>query len=144
MLTGRTTSRTAGIRVSLSTFMPTTKSALVGILSNATREKGDGEGGETAQEQEMLRNGHGPIGSGLRPLRPLQANVAFERSTPLIDLRWACSFCSSALTVRACLYAARSLRDSSQVASCLAVNSASLSIFHCVNATWASASALDC
>ena len=144
MLTGRTMSQTAGIRVSLSTFMPTTKSALVGILSNATGEEGDREGGETAWEQEMLWDGHGPIGSGLQPLWPLQANVAFEQSTPLINLRWACSFCSSALTVRACLYAVRSLRDSSQAASHLAVNSASLSIFHCMNATWASASALDC
>jgi len=42
---GLATAWTTGNEGSSSTFMPTAKSALVGVLSNAIGEEGDGDGG---------------------------------------------------------------------------------------------------
>ena len=68
---GLATAWTTGNEGSSSTFMPTAKSALVGVLSNAIGDEGDGDGGETTWEWDTLWDSLGPIGSGLWPLWPM-------------------------------------------------------------------------
>jgi len=101
-----TESDSTAVTVNLSTYLPTTKSALVGALSSVLGMEGAREG---PRALETLRDRR-PIGPIRRPLRLLWGSDLKMRTTPLAASRRAVSFCSLDSMVRACLQAERSQR----------------------------------